>query len=90
MVVTQNATSRKVKFVGIENKVLRNMTGDQLVAETERVERDLAQWKQAVREMPFERRKDAHVLREKRCLKSERNRIYEERARRMLPAEVAA
>lgn len=90
MVVTQNATSRKVQFKGIENKVLRDMTADQLVAETDRVERDWAQFKQAVRDMPFERRNDAHVKREKRCLKSERNRIYEERVRRMLAAEVAA
>lgn len=83
MVVTQTA-SRKVQYKGIENRVLRNMTDDQLVEEQLRVERDLAQWNRAVLSLPFEQRKEPHLLKEKRCLRSERNRIYEERARRIL------
>jgi hypothetical protein len=72
MIIRVTSTNR-VLYAGISNRVLSNMTLDQLQMEAERVERDLRLWKQMTTGQPRHFRQT--VIAEKRCLVSERERI---------------
>lgn len=68
----------RLRLHEIENRVLRTMTGDQLVAELQRVERELRFWRNNARGRPAWYRGIPEVRAERNCLQSARQRIERE------------
>ncbi len=86
--IIQQAFGKRVRFAGIENRVLKNMSPAELAAELDRCNKEIAQMRRNAMGQPRWYGSIPEIRKIRNVLSCERRRIERELSRRMPPANL--